>query len=179
MEGSPAHACMDTCHPTWFGLTYRRIGRIILVVVVSTVGTTWYASRGVPSVTLSLNILFMQRDEDIDMSYEGLLSLSSLLGDVKPRGTPSDIVSTLPKGTYGEWACPGETEERCPICLDDVRRLSIVDADRGYLTFRISSTSPLTLVYAFHLVRTGSMRGACRYDDYIYASMGCVDNEGF
>ena len=54
------------------------------------------------------------------MSYEGLLSLSTLLGDVKPRGTPSEIVSSLPKGTYAEWATPGETEERCPICLDDV-----------------------------------------------------------
>ena len=54
------------------------------------------------------------------MSYEGLLSLSTLLSDVKPRGTPTDIISSLPKGTYGEWARP-DTEERCPICLDDVR----------------------------------------------------------
>ncbi len=54
------------------------------------------------------------------MSYEGLLSLSTLLGDVKPRGTPADVVSSLPKGTYGEWKKPTETEERCPICLDDV-----------------------------------------------------------
>ncbi|KAI0700668.1 hypothetical protein C8T65DRAFT_580093 [Cerioporus squamosus] len=61
----------------------------------------------------------LQRDEDIDMSYEGLLSLSSLLGDVKPRGTPADVLSALPKGTYGEWASPGATQERCPICLDD------------------------------------------------------------
>ncbi|KAI0325565.1 hypothetical protein GY45DRAFT_1260617 [Cubamyces sp. BRFM 1775] len=61
----------------------------------------------------------MQRDEDFDFSYEGLLSLSSLLGDVKPRGTPADIIASLPKGTYNEWARPGTTEERCPICLDD------------------------------------------------------------
>ncbi|RDX42031.1 hypothetical protein OH76DRAFT_1363528, partial [Lentinus brumalis] len=60
-----------------------------------------------------------QRDEDIDMSYEGLLSLSSLLGDVKPRGTPAEVLSSLPKGTYGEWSSPGAMEERCPICLDD------------------------------------------------------------
>ncbi|KAI0666381.1 hypothetical protein C8Q78DRAFT_984142, partial [Trametes maxima] len=59
------------------------------------------------------------RDEDFDVSYEGLLSLSSLLGDVKPRGTPADIITSLPKGTYSEWARPGTTEERCPICLDD------------------------------------------------------------
>ena len=65
-------------------------------------------------------MLFVQRDDEFDMSYEGLLSLSTLLGDVKPRGTPADIISSLPKGTYGEWKTPGETEERCPICLDDV-----------------------------------------------------------
>ena len=29
-------------------------------------------------------------------------------------------MSSLPKGTYAEWSTPGETEERCPICLDDV-----------------------------------------------------------
>ncbi|KAH9855515.1 hypothetical protein C2E23DRAFT_724188, partial [Lenzites betulinus] len=60
-----------------------------------------------------------QRDEDFDFSYEGLLSLSNLLGDVKPRGTPADIVSSLPKGKYRDWATPGVTDERCPICLDD------------------------------------------------------------
>ncbi|KAI0654983.1 hypothetical protein C8Q70DRAFT_887717, partial [Cubamyces menziesii] len=60
-----------------------------------------------------------QRDEDFDFSYEGLLSLSSLLGDVKPRGTPADIIASLPRGTYSDWAQPGSTEERCPICLDD------------------------------------------------------------
>ncbi|KAI0746441.1 hypothetical protein C8Q80DRAFT_1104537 [Daedaleopsis nitida] len=60
-----------------------------------------------------------QHDDEFDMSYEGLLSLSSLLGDVKPRGTPADVLASLPKGKYSEWATPGETGERCPICLDD------------------------------------------------------------
>ncbi|OSD07668.1 hypothetical protein PYCCODRAFT_1358288, partial [Trametes coccinea BRFM310] len=59
------------------------------------------------------------RDEDFDFSYEGLITLSSILGDVKPRGTPSDVIASLPRGTYSEWARPGATEERCPICLDD------------------------------------------------------------
>lgn len=68
-----------------------------------------------------LKCLTLQRDEDFDVSYEGLLSLSSLLGDAKPRGTPDDIIESLPRGTYREWTRPGATEERCPICLDDVR----------------------------------------------------------
>lgn len=59
------------------------------------------------------------------MSYEGLLSLSSLLGDAKPRGTPDDIIESLPRGTYREWTRPGATEERCPICLDDVRHFPL------------------------------------------------------
>ncbi|KAI8973156.1 hypothetical protein BD414DRAFT_425186, partial [Trametes punicea] len=59
------------------------------------------------------------RDEDFDFSYEGLLSLSALLGDAKPRGTPADVIASLPRGKYSEWASPGATEERCPICLDD------------------------------------------------------------
>ncbi|KAI9066190.1 hypothetical protein FKP32DRAFT_1610242 [Trametes sanguinea] len=63
--------------------------------------------------------LVAQRDEDFDFSYEGLISLTSILGDVKPRGTPSDVIASLPRGTYSEWARPGATEERCPICLDD------------------------------------------------------------
>ncbi|KAH9916758.1 uncharacterized protein BXZ73DRAFT_9825, partial [Epithele typhae] len=92
----------------------------------------------------------LQRDEDIDMSYEGLLSLSSILGDVKPRGTASDVISALPKGTYGDWAKPGDTEERCPICLDDYQVadpcLRVPDCTHwfheGCLTVRLSS-SPL------------------------------------
>ena len=32
------------------------------------------------------------------------------------RPLPDNLVS----GTYGQWATTGETEESCPICLDDV-----------------------------------------------------------
>ncbi|KAF8908151.1 hypothetical protein CPB84DRAFT_1767427 [Gymnopilus junonius] len=51
----------------------------------------------------------LSRDEDFDESYEGLLSLSQTLGDVKPRATPSQ---------YKDWATP-DSDKRCPICLDD------------------------------------------------------------
>ena len=38
------------------------------------------------------------------------------------RPLPNNLVS----GTYGEWATSGETEESCPICLDDVSDLLFV-----------------------------------------------------
>lgn len=36
------------------------------------------------------------------------------------RGTSETVINSLPGGTYGEWATPGESEERCPICFEDV-----------------------------------------------------------
>jgi len=58
------------------------------------------------------------RDEDFDESYEGLLSLSATLGDVKPKATPPSILSELETGQYKDWAT-SESDQRCPICLDD------------------------------------------------------------
>ncbi|KAI0354025.1 hypothetical protein OH77DRAFT_1405893 [Trametes cingulata] len=85
-----------------------------------TSGTTLSVSAFISSTLLAdAASACIQRDEDFDFSYEGLLSLSSLLGDAKPRGTPDDIIASLPRGTYSEWARAGATEERCPICLDD------------------------------------------------------------
>ncbi|KAF8811219.1 hypothetical protein BYT27DRAFT_7089847, partial [Phlegmacium glaucopus] len=57
-------------------------------------------------------------DEDFDESYEGLLSLSATLGDVKPRSTPASIISGLETAQYKDWATL-ESDQRCPICLDD------------------------------------------------------------
>ena len=61
----------------------------------------------------------VQRDEDFDSSFEGLTNLTAALGEVKPRNTPSHVISGLPSGKYGEWAAPG-CDQRCPVCLDDV-----------------------------------------------------------
>ena len=75
-----------------------------------------------PPFQLPATIIFpfvLQRDEDFDDSFEGLMNLSAALGEVKPRNTPSHIISGLPSGKYGEWAAPG-CDERCPVCLDDV-----------------------------------------------------------
>jgi hypothetical protein len=60
-----------------------------------------------------------QRDEDFDTSYEGLLRLSERLGDVRPRTTPENIISSLPVGRFADW-CKEGSDTRCPICLDDV-----------------------------------------------------------
>ena len=97
------------------------------------------------------------------MSYEGLLSLSTLLGDVKPRGTPADIISSLPKGTYGEWVRPGHTEERCPICLDDVCSLSYACFEfRSLITGDFSSIQLRTPVFVSPRALIGSMRAVSR-----------------
>lgn len=36
------------------------------------------------------------------------------------RGTSQAVINSLASGTYGEWARPGESDERCPICFEDV-----------------------------------------------------------
>jgi hypothetical protein len=62
---------------------------------------------------------FPQRDEDFDASYENLLSLAATIGDVRPRHTPDHIINSLPSATFKEWR-NAESDQRCPICLDDV-----------------------------------------------------------
>lgn len=60
-----------------------------------------------------------QRDEDFDESYENLLSLAQTLGDVKPRSTPAEVIEKMEKAQYKDWAT-ADSDQRCPICLDDV-----------------------------------------------------------
>lgn len=60
-----------------------------------------------------------QPDELFDDSYEALLSLSSMLGEVRSKATPEDVITSLPTGTFKEWK-KDDSETRCPICLDDV-----------------------------------------------------------
>jgi hypothetical protein len=61
----------------------------------------------------------LQRDEDFDSSYESLLSLASTLGEARPRATPNHVIAALPTGFYKDWQTP-DSDQRCPICLDDV-----------------------------------------------------------
>lgn len=62
---------------------------------------------------------FSQPDELFDDSYEALLSLSSMLGEVRSRATPEEVIASLPTGTFKEWK-KDDSETRCPICLEDV-----------------------------------------------------------
>jgi len=56
-------------------------------------------------------------DDDIDVSYEGLLSLAARIGDAKPRNLPPEFKAGLPRATYKD--CPSaKVEQKCPICLD-------------------------------------------------------------
>ena len=63
-----------------------------------------------------------QRDEDFDTSYESLLSLAATLGEVKPRSVPEKVLKALPTAQYRDWMSV-DSDERCSICLDDVRRV--------------------------------------------------------
>ncbi|KAJ7368516.1 hypothetical protein DFH08DRAFT_676531, partial [Mycena albidolilacea] len=58
------------------------------------------------------------RDEDFDPSYENLISLSGIIGDVKPKATPEHILTSLETALHKDWATT-ESDQRCPICLDD------------------------------------------------------------
>ncbi|KAJ3554445.1 hypothetical protein NM688_g3106 [Phlebia brevispora] len=50
---------------------------------------------------------------------DGWFPIQFFTAGSRSRGTPESVVNGLPSGTYGAWAVPGETEERCPICFDD------------------------------------------------------------
>ncbi|KAF7332063.1 RING-type domain-containing protein [Mycena kentingensis (nom. inval.)] len=65
------------------------------------------------------------RDEDLDMSYEGLLSLSGIIGDARPKGASEEMIAGLDSASFGEWATE-DSDQRCPICLDDYRRSDVV-----------------------------------------------------
>jgi hypothetical protein len=68
-----------------------------------------------------------------DDSYEALLSLSSMLGDVRSRVTPEDVIASLPTGTFKEWK-KDDSETRCPICLDDVSTIPSFSLSAHQLT---------------------------------------------
>jgi len=57
-------------------------------------------------------------DDEFDASYDGLMRLGALLGEVKSRATPQEVIEAMPHATYKEWATEG-SDIRCPICLDN------------------------------------------------------------
>lgn len=48
------------------------------------------------------------------------MRLSEVMGDANPKKTSSAILESLEKAEYKDWAT-ADSDERCPICLDDVR----------------------------------------------------------
>lgn len=71
----------------------------------------------------SLNIFLILQDDLAarERELERAVSQSAIIfGELHPRNTPRQAIANLPSGTYGQWSTPGETEECCPICLDDV-----------------------------------------------------------
>lgn len=63
-------------------------------------------------------------EDDIDLSYEGLLELTARIPDVR-RGTPEWVVKSLRVASYrdvlaGRGGTEGEVDGRCAVCLDDV-----------------------------------------------------------
>jgi hypothetical protein len=71
-----------------------------------------------------LTCFVTQSDTEWDGSYDNLLRLGAILGEVKIPGTAPEVIAGLPTSTYQEWAAKDEEVEiRCPICLDDVSLL--------------------------------------------------------
>ncbi|KAG8964580.1 hypothetical protein FRC03_001610 [Tulasnella sp. 419] len=64
-------------------------------------------------------------DEDMDVSYEGLLRLAARIGDAKPRNLPLDVRASLPRSVYKDCRA-AQLEQRCPICLDQYDSRDIV-----------------------------------------------------
>lgn len=50
--------------------------------------------------------------------------MATALGEAKSRAVPEHIIASQPTASYKDWATPG-SDLRCPICLDDVRSLSL------------------------------------------------------
>ena len=64
------------------------------------------------------------------------------IGDVKPRATPSEVLSKMQKGVYRDFAGEG-TDTRCPICLDDVREVILFE--KAFTNIIVHSMNQLTL----------------------------------
>jgi hypothetical protein len=80
----------------------------------------WYVLEVRTVFVMSYIDHYFQRDEDFDSSYENLLSLANALGEVKPRSVPEHVIASLPTGRHRDWST-SDSDQRCPICLDDVR----------------------------------------------------------
>lgn len=86
-------------------------------------------SRGVPQSAGAPEISYRRNMQVRNLC--GILTPAGLtssqdrfLGRRNQRGVSESVINTLPIGTYGDWAVAGETEDQCPICFDEVSRIS-------------------------------------------------------
>ncbi|KAG8951385.1 hypothetical protein FRC04_006156 [Tulasnella sp. 424] len=56
-------------------------------------------------------------DDDMDVSYEGLLRLAARIGDAKPKNLPQEYKAGLPRGVYATCEA-ARLEDSCAICLE-------------------------------------------------------------
>ncbi|KAJ3221240.1 hypothetical protein HK099_003671 [Clydaea vesicula] len=69
-------------------------------------------------------------DEDLDMSYEGLLALSERIGEVKKKNIPEDVLTLLPTFKFEQFKIKknsykkkiDEADLKCSICLMDYNK---------------------------------------------------------
>jgi hypothetical protein len=77
-----------------------------------------------PFMALHFPVAFQGRGAQLEenISYERLLLLQEQLGEVKDRGVSSSMIeSHMPKFTYSSKYPKSEEENRCAICLDDLK----------------------------------------------------------
>lgn len=124
--------------------------------------TLWYVSLYWCKFKIELiSCFYLQHDDDFDDSYEGLLNLAATLGDVKPKSTPAEVLAKLEKGTYREWKASGG-DQRCPICLDDVRLLEFLFWDRPSNDLHNDSIAMTTDCSSSTTAHIGCMMVVCR-----------------
>ncbi|KAK5669182.1 hypothetical protein QVD99_003592 [Batrachochytrium dendrobatidis] len=79
---------------------------------------SWMANFGLGLASSPRNYL---RDDELDVSYEGLLALSSRIGEVVQKGTPTEIIMSIPSHLYhvSKHLPSGGDIPKCAICLED------------------------------------------------------------
>lgn len=60
-----------------------------------------------------------------------------MLGEVRSRATPEEVIASLPTGTFKDWK-KEDSETRCPICLDDVSAIRLFTLSACRLTVALS-----------------------------------------
>lgn len=128
---------------------------------------TSLSSSAGPSGGLGSDLL---TEDEIDLSYEGLLELSARVPAVV-RATPDWVVQGLKVGSYRDEALRvgGEVDERCAVCLEDVSLsalCSLRQADR-----RADAPLPASPRFPQYLPHDLTMTSLCGH----FLHKGCLE----